>query len=81
MNNPHPQQQTHPAPNLGEPPLWAPFFGADGVQAVRRFFKKYATFTGRASRSEYWWWAFVQLLFAGVLWVVGLADNGQGGLI
>ncbi|WP_258229307.1 DUF805 domain-containing protein [Arthrobacter sp. HMWF013] len=24
--------------------------------AVSRFFKKYATFSGRASRSEYWWW-------------------------
>ena len=25
-------------------------------QAVRSVFTKYATFTGRASRSEYWWW-------------------------
>lgn len=26
---------------------------------MRRFFRKYATFSGRASRSECWWWALV----------------------
>jgi uncharacterized membrane protein YhaH (DUF805 family) len=29
--------------------------------AVKRFFKKYATFSGRASRSEYWWWTLVSV--------------------
>lgn len=42
-----------------EPPLWAPWYGAPFMGAVRRVFKKYATFTGRASRAEYWWWALV----------------------
>lgn len=36
------------------------------AQAIRLFFKNYATFYGRASRSEYWW-AF---LAQGVVWTV-----------
>lgn len=33
--------------------------------AIRRVFSKYATFSGRASRSEFWWWTlFVFLLIA-----------------
>lgn len=45
----------------GEPPLWAPYYGAPFPAAVKRFFKKYATFSGRASRSEYWWWTLVSV--------------------
>ena len=37
-------------------------------QAVSACFSKYATFTGRARRSEYWW--FTLLLF-----VIGLLTN------
>jgi uncharacterized membrane protein YhaH (DUF805 family) len=36
-------------------PLSQPLYGATFVQAVKRFFLKYATFSGRASRSELWW--------------------------
>ena len=36
-------------------PLSQPLPGASFPQAVSRFFRKYATFSGRASRSEYWW--------------------------
>ena len=39
----------------GSVPLWAPLYGAGPVEAVKRFFTKYADFSGRASRSEYWW--------------------------
>jgi uncharacterized membrane protein YhaH (DUF805 family) len=42
-------------PGLSEPPLAWPFYGASFGIAVRRFWKKYATFSGRASRSEFWW--------------------------
>lgn len=35
--------------------LSLPLYGASFGQAVKRFFKKYATFSGRASRSEFWW--------------------------
>ena len=40
-------------------PLWAPLYGASAPVAVIRFSKKYATFSGRASRSEYWWMILV----------------------
>lgn len=36
-------------------PLSQPLYGASFGQAVRRYFAKYATTSGRASRSEYWW--------------------------
>ncbi|MDR0593343.1 MAG: DUF805 domain-containing protein [Bifidobacteriaceae bacterium] len=38
------------------PPLDQPYYGASLGAAVARFFKNYATFTGRASRAEYWWY-------------------------
>lgn len=44
-------------------PLDQPHYGAPLGAAVRRGFAKYATFRGRASRSEYWWW----VLFAAVV--------------
>lgn len=37
------------------PPLELPWYGINIGNAITRFFKKYATFSGRASRSEYWW--------------------------
>ncbi|KQQ05867.1 MULTISPECIES: DUF805 domain-containing protein [unclassified Rathayibacter] len=37
------------------PPITQPYYGAPPLEAVRRFFTKYATFRGRASRAEYWW--------------------------
>ncbi len=43
--------------------LAQPLPGASFGQAVQRFFKKYATFSGRATRSEYWW----VMLFNGVI--------------
>ncbi|KRE31161.1 DUF805 domain-containing protein [Agromyces sp. Soil535] len=55
-------------------PLSAPLPGATIGQAVTRFFRKYATFTGRASRSEYWWWVLVNFIVTGVL--TGLAYTG-----
>lgn len=44
--------------------LSAPLYGASFPQAVSRFFRKYATFSGRASRSEYWWWVLANTLVA-----------------
>ncbi|MDQ1083565.1 MULTISPECIES: DUF805 domain-containing protein [Microbacterium] len=48
------------------PPLDQPYYAAPPGAAVRRVFAKYATFSGRASRSEYWWW----VLFAAVVGTV-----------
>ena len=39
----------------GEPPLNAPWYGIDFVNACKRFFVKYSVFSGRASRGEFWW--------------------------
>ena len=41
-------------PVTGEVPLWAPLYGATFGQAWKRFWRKYADFSGRASRSEFW---------------------------
>ena len=50
----------------GSVPLWAPHYDAGPVVAVTRFFQKYSTFSGRASRAEYWW----AVLANSVLWAV-----------
>jgi len=61
-------------------PLSQPLYGASFVQAIKRFFAKYATFSGRASRSEYWWLAVAFLLvyavFGGILALV-LVTTGE----
>ncbi|KAJ1682619.1 hypothetical protein LUZ63_022156 [Rhynchospora breviuscula] len=49
------------------PSLDQPYYGAPLKEAVRRFFQKYATFTGRASRSEFWWWILVAAIVNFVL--------------
>lgn len=54
--------------------LGVPLYGATFPQAVSRFFRKYATFSGRASRSEYWWWVLANAL-------VALAFNLVGSLV
>jgi uncharacterized membrane protein YhaH (DUF805 family) len=45
--------------------LTRPLYGASFGAAVRRYLGKYATFSGRASRSEFWW----SMLF---VWLVNL---------
>ena len=61
---PYGQQPTGPR----QPPLWAPWYGIPFAQAFPRFWKKYVRFDGRASKSEYWFWA---------LWyVIGNAATG-----
>lgn len=73
---------SHPANPPGNPDvspaldsLDLPRYGATVGEAVKRFFKKYVTFDGRASRSEYWW---VMLLNA-VVSVVCIALMAAGG--
>jgi uncharacterized membrane protein YhaH (DUF805 family) len=60
-----------------------PHYGISFGGAVVRGFKKYATFTGRASRSEYWWWAlftFLTYFVLGLLaFAVGMATSRDGG--
>ncbi|WP_170479672.1 DUF805 domain-containing protein [Ruegeria arenilitoris] len=40
------------------------------VSAVQKVFSNYATFSGRASRSEYWWWFLALLIFMLILGVL-----------
>jgi uncharacterized membrane protein YhaH (DUF805 family) len=67
--------------HAGEPPLWAPYYGAPFPAAVQRFLKKYTVFHGRASRSEYWWWMLVSMgvaLILQVLIVSGISTSIYG---
>ncbi len=57
-----------------------PYYGAPLGAAVQRFFKKYATFTGRASRSEFWWWVLVNVVVVGVLNILSAVTGGAGGV-
>ncbi|WP_166974400.1 DUF805 domain-containing protein [Brevibacterium atlanticum] len=70
-------------PGYGGAPLGAsspddlslPLYGAKFGQAVKRFFKNYAKFSGRASRSEFWF-SYLFLILAGlipyILLIVGI---------
>ncbi|GAA1814792.1 MULTISPECIES: DUF805 domain-containing protein [Brevibacterium] len=56
--------------------LSRPLYGATFGQAVRRFWKKFSVFSGRASRSEYWFAYLFQalvMLIPAILWIVGLS--------
>ena len=49
-------------------PLDAPLREASFGQAFVRFWKKYVTFHGRASRSEFWWWFLANAIIGGLLY-------------
>ncbi|MCI1984615.1 MAG: DUF805 domain-containing protein [Bifidobacteriaceae bacterium] len=63
--------------------LSQPAYGTNPGQAFARFFKKYATFSGRASRSEYWW----MMMWFAIIYVVWFAlvsvlpDSGAGTMV
>ena len=77
-HQPEPSSAGRPAP-----PLEFPSYGISFGGAVARGFKKYATFTGRASRSEYWWWALftflVYLVLGLITYALGIATSRDGG--
>lgn len=56
----------------GATPLDQPLYGAGFGEAIKRFFTKYARFSGRASRSEYWWWMLCNAIIVTVLYVLVL---------
>lgn len=53
-------------------------------QSISRCFSKYCTFTGRASRSEYWWWilftAIIGLLFGISSGLQSIHESSPSGL-
>jgi uncharacterized membrane protein YhaH (DUF805 family) len=54
----------------------APLYNATIVEAFTRFWQRYATFSGRASRSEYWWMALISLTVAIVTTSIDVVTNG-----
>jgi uncharacterized membrane protein YhaH (DUF805 family) len=60
------------APAPASVPLDKPLYGATFPQAVKRLFAKYAVFSGRASRSEFWWATLFFFLGALIIWVPGI---------
>ncbi len=69
--------------NTAQISLNAPLRGASFGQAFVRFWKKYVTFHGRASRSEFWWWFLANAIIGGVLSAISsifgspiVIDNG-----
>jgi uncharacterized membrane protein YhaH (DUF805 family) len=59
-------------------PLWAPLYGASFGTAIKRFFAKYSDFTGRASRSEYWWAYLFFVIVNVVIQLIGVVFGGSG---
>jgi uncharacterized membrane protein YhaH (DUF805 family) len=81
----YPATPTYAAPNYApQAPRGAtspddlslPLYGATLPQAAKRYLRKYATFSGRASRSEYWWvtlFLFLVTLIPNILLITGVA--------
>ncbi|MFJ2755155.1 DUF805 domain-containing protein [Nocardioides sp. NPDC087217] len=66
---------------MGEVTLSQPLRGASPRDAIVRFFKKYATFEGRASRSEFWWpWLFAWVVNTAITLILG-NDSALGNIV
>lgn len=74
-----------PAPPSLQPPVGTqptaaprrdqPHYGAPFWDAFARFWKRYATFSGRASRAEFWWWMLVWVVADVVMFVTSLGGD------
>lgn len=74
----HPPAPWPPPSRPGPAPLRQPQYDATIGQAVSRFWRKFATFSGRASRSEYWWWVLISAGISTVLQLIGALALGGG---
>ena len=68
------------APVSGRPtasayPLDRPYPGCPPLQAIERFFRNYAVFSGRASRSEFWWPMLLMGVAEAALGALGAASD------
>lgn len=88
-SQPYPQAPPPPPPGYpggyGAPPipgaqspddLTLPLYGATFAQGVSRFFRNYVNFSGRASKSEYWWPILATYLSFGVLVFLAVVIGG-----
>ncbi|MBQ7255137.1 MAG: DUF805 domain-containing protein [Oscillospiraceae bacterium] len=48
------------------------------VEAVKSVFTKYATFSGRARRSEYWYFFLFNCIVSALIGAIGAAIGGEG---
>ncbi len=64
------QPAWYPPPEPGYPPPGSSS-PASPLGAVNSVFRGYADFRGRSRRSEFWWWATIQLALV-VVWVIGI---------
>lgn len=46
--------------------------------AISTCFRKYADFSGRASRSEYWYWYLFRILIIGGIAIIAIAARANG---
>ncbi|MDR0959196.1 MAG: DUF805 domain-containing protein [Propionibacteriaceae bacterium] len=54
-----------------------PWYGIGFVEAIKRAFRKYATFSGRASRGEFWWFTLFTIL-VDILLTIAFGASGAG---
>lgn len=74
-------QQPYGAGPVGEVSLSQPLRGASPRDAIVRFFKKYASFDGRSSRSEFWWpWGAAVVVNMAINLLLG-ADSTAGSVV
>ena len=57
-------------PGTQTPPIDWPDYDIGFIDAIKRGFTKYATFSGRASRAEFWWWVLGIYLINIVLGII-----------
>jgi uncharacterized membrane protein YhaH (DUF805 family) len=50
------------------------------AEAITSVFTKYATFSGRARRSEFWWFALMNAIVSNVLYFVTIGPSYQSAL-
>lgn len=58
-----------------------PLIGAGPIEAYGRFWRRYAVFTGRASRSEYWWVAGINVAVIVGVAIVAAVLGAIGGAL
>lgn len=45
------------------------------MESIKTVFAKYADFSGRARRSEYWWWALANAIISNVLYAIAIGPT------
>ena len=75
---PQVQEEAMTAAADGGHPLGLPYYGCPMGDAVIRFFRNYAKFSGRASRSEYWWVVLATVIATTIF---GMLATGFPGII